>query len=140
MNGDTAMNDSKSLRDGLFRRDGASVDLVGGRCATCGHIAFPRPGQCQLCRDTDVESYGLGDKGELFSFTTVHQRAANFEPPFTVGYVRMPSGVRVFSQLRATDGATFEVGMPMCLQIAPLWSDEGADVTGYLFIPAEERS
>jgi uncharacterized OB-fold protein len=134
------MSNPKSLRDGLFRRDGAFVELVGGRCATCAHVGFPQPEQCQVCRGFDVQSFGLGSAGELFSFTTVHQRAANFEPPFTVGYVRMPSGVRVFSQLRASDGVSLKVGMPMSLEIVPLWSDGGADVDGYRFIPAEDRS
>lgn len=134
------MADEKLVREGLFRKDGEHAQLLGGRCKACGHVAFPQPSQCLLCRSPEVETYALGGEGELFTFTTVHQRAAHFEPPFTVGYVRMPSGVRVFSQLREIDGVNFEVGMPMRVEIASLWRDEGMDVVGYRFVPMQKRS
>ena len=129
------MSEMIEMRSGIFRRTPAGDLLLGARCRRCGMVYFPSPPLCLACSANDLDEIELSRKGELFSHTTVHTRSAHFAPPYSVGYVRLPEGVTVFAPLRTTDDKPLRVGMPMALEIVPLWTEDGKDVLGYRFFP-----
>ncbi|WP_126227662.1 Zn-ribbon domain-containing OB-fold protein [Burkholderia ambifaria] len=129
------MNEILPLREALFRETVDGVVLLGSRCKACGQVHFPAVGQCLQCLSEDLETRDLSQEGELFCETTVHMKTAHFDPPYHVGYVKLPEGPKIFTPLRAVDGKPFKVGMKMRVEIAPLWSEDGHDVAAYRFYP-----
>lgn len=130
------MNETIPVREGLFRETSSGATLLGTKCNSCGHIDFPATNNCLACRSPDLASVELGSEGTLLCETTVHMKTANYAPGYSVGYVSLPNGLRVFSQLRKDGGKPFKVGMPMKLEIATLWQSDGKDVQAYRFFPA----
>jgi uncharacterized OB-fold protein len=47
-----------------------------------------------------VVEENMPTQGTLYAFSTVHVGPAKWHKPFTVGYVDLDNGVRVFSHLR----------------------------------------
>jgi uncharacterized OB-fold protein len=64
----------------------------------------------------------LGRSGRLYAFSEIQAAPAGRVAPYTVGYVDMPEGVRVFAQLDATPDELVIDG-EVILQAAP--SDSG---------------
>lgn len=139
------MQDARFVREGLYRIEPAGADspratLLGSRCGRCGHVDFPPAGACLSCRTEDVHPIDLGSEGTLFCETTVHLPTPRFAAGHPVGYVTLPSGVRVFAPLRRVEGRPFEIGMRMSMELVPLWHEEGHDVYAHRFFPAAARS
>jgi uncharacterized OB-fold protein len=77
--------------------DGAPF-LVGSHCKSCGATHFPRRLICFECRSTELQEQLLSRRAIVYSWTTV--RVSSSRPtPYTVGYVDLPEGVRVFTTL-----------------------------------------
>ena len=132
----TPSTSSTPFREGLFREGPDGPVLLGGRCTGCGRVSFPEPDVCLGCRGRDVETVELGGAAELLCATTVHLPNRHFPPGHAVGFVVLPPGVRLFTQLRPVDGKPFRSGMPMQLEIAPLCRKGDTDVLAYRFVPA----
>ena len=125
----------RPLREGLYR-DGA---LVAGVSRKSSRIHFPKPDASFESDDGQIEEIVLGSTCTLFSFTTVHMKTAHFDPPYCIGYVDFPEGVRVFGPIRAENVAALRVGLPMTVEIAPLWQEaDGATIIAHRFVPIEE--
>jgi uncharacterized OB-fold protein len=85
--------------------EGGQVHLVGGRCATCRKVAFPRRATCDECGHVgEPEPVRLSRSGRLYSFSEVHTAPAGFPTPYTIGYVDLPEGVRVLGQIENPAG------------------------------------
>lgn len=125
---ETTDQEARLLRDGLYR-DGA---LIAGRSVFSGRVSFPAPA------GEGVETLVLGSACTLFSFTTVHMKTAHFDPPYCIGYVDFPEGVRVFGPIRTADPASLQIGMEMRVDVGPLWAEpDGTMVAAHSFTPAE---
>lgn len=114
-----------------FRGEDGRLRLRGGRCRSCGAVAFPLPAGCARCTSEDLEEIELPDNGVLWSWTIQRFRPKppyrgpdEFEP-FGVGYVDLGS-VIVEGRLTVADPDDLEIGMRMTLV------DNGA---GYAFAP-----
>lgn len=135
---------SKEIQDdlfdpALFMDNTETPALRGSACSNCEKTFFPPRSRCPDCLATDLTAVPLGEKGSLYSFTTVHIPTKNFKPPFTVGYVDMDEGVRIFGQIRLKEGQSLKLGLPMKMSIDYLWPDaDGKEVAGYLFELDEE--
>lgn len=129
------MSEIAALRTGLYREK-PEPTLLGSRCRACGHVHFPSTENCVACRSPEVDVVELGADATLFCETTVHMKTPRFAAGYRVGYVTLADGVRVFSQLRAVEGKPLRIGMPMKLEIAPLWQEDGQDIRAYRFYPA----
>jgi len=123
------------IRKGLFVGEGNDGRLLANKCEKCGHLFFPKVDICLNCFHEALEEVTLGNEGTLYSYTTAHMPSSHFDPPFSVGYIDMPEGVRVFSPLKMSGNAPFKVGMNVKLVIETLWEEEDKDVTGYKFSP-----
>ena len=130
------MTTSVPLREGVFRETTAGPTLLAGRCPHCDHTAFPAAEHCPNCRAGDQETVELGAEGELLCATVVHMGNQHFPPGYTVGYVTMPHGVRVFSQLANVGEELPAPGTPMTIEIVPMWHADDHDVVAYRFVPA----
>jgi uncharacterized OB-fold protein len=62
-------------------------------------------------------------------------KTMHFEPPYAVGYVELPEGLRIFSPLKMVADKPFRVGMNMELLIEELWQEEDKKIIGYRFKP-----
>jgi len=124
------------FREGTFMEDAEGGRLVGNKCKSCGQIFFPKVQPCLNCFNQELEDVNLSRQGKLYSFTTAYMPASHFQPPYTVGYVNLPEGIRVFAPLKEAEGQPFQVGMTMKLVIEELWQEDGRSVVGYKFTPA----
>lgn len=139
------LQDARFVREGLYRIEPAGADslratLLGSRCGRCGHVDFPPAAACLSCRADEVHPIDLGNEGTLFCETTVHVPTPRFPAGYSVGYVTLPRGIRVFTPLRRAEGKPFEIGMPMAMELVPLWREEGLDVFAHRFYPSPARS
>jgi len=125
-----------AFREGLFREGPDGPTLLASRCTNCGRVFFPVSEMCLDCRGRGLETVELGGEAELLCATTVRMPNRHFPPGHAVGYVVLPPGLRIFTQLRPVDATPFRSGMPMKLEIAPLWQVGDHDVLAYRFVPA----
>ena len=133
----------------LLRVDGARPTLVGSRCADCGEVYFPSAANCTRCLGTRLEPHDLGSSGVLWSWTIQGfcpkppydsgETAESFRP-YGVGYVEMPSGIKVEARLTSADPAVLRIGMRMALTLVPYkLRENGERVSTFAFEPSEER-
>jgi uncharacterized OB-fold protein len=80
--------------------DGEPVRLAGSRCRHCEGVFFPVKDFCPTCLKTDgLEIFPLSPSGTLYSFTVAHTGPAGFDPPYALGYIDLPEGLRIFAML-----------------------------------------
>jgi uncharacterized OB-fold protein len=135
------------IKEGLFEWAEDGPRLIGSRCRECGEVTFPANPFCpQCCRET-TENIRLSRRGVLYSFTIQRfkppppYRGPEAFTPYGVGMVELPEGLRVTSVLEESDPERLRVGMKMELVIARFFADdEGHEVLGYKFRPADEHA
>ena len=127
--------DMVSLREGLFTEDADGAALLASRCISCGQVFFPKRGHCLDCFGHDMEQVILGRIGRLYTFTIVHMPTQHYNPPYAIGWVEFPEGVRVFGQIKGWESQPLRIGMEMKLVIDTLWQEEEKEVIGYKFQP-----
>jgi uncharacterized OB-fold protein len=132
----------------LLRLEGGRPSLIGSRCADCGEVYFPSAANCTRCLGTRLEPHDLGSSGVLWSWTiqgfcpkppyNSGETADSFRP-YGVGYVEMPSGIKVESRLTSADPDLLRIGMPMALTlVAYRVCENGERVSTFAFEPAAE--
>jgi len=62
--------------------------------------------------------------------------ASGFQPPYAVGFVDLPEGVRVFTPLEMEEGKAFKEGMEMEVRVGTLWEEGDKEVMGFKFAAA----
>jgi len=134
------------LAPGLFTWPAAEPALLGGRCGSCGHVAFPYREHCLACGKAEVAQVELPRRGRLWTFTTQRFRppsppyAGADTPetfvPFSVGYVELPGACRVEARLTEPDPDKLAIGQEMELTILPFGSTpEGDETVVFAFQP-----
>lgn len=121
------------FHEGLVCESGLGTYLIGKKCRKCGNIVFPTGKFCTDCLSEEMDEALFGQTGTLFSFTTTYGPVAKMKPPFAVGYIETPEGVRVFAPLRLEENRPFRIGMKMALEVAELWNEDGVSYTGYQY-------
>jgi len=124
------------FREGLFEEITGEVSLVGARCRKCRQVIFPNRDTCLNCMGEDLEPIHLSRRGTLYSYTIVHMPSEHFDPPYAVGWIELPEGLRIFSQLRGWQEQPLTTGMDMTLHFEKLWAEEEKEVFGYVFRPS----
>ena len=131
---------SVPIAPGLFTWPAAEPRLVGGTCAACGSVSFPRASSCARCTSADIEERLLARTGTLWSWTV--QRFPPVAPyagpqpfePYGVGYVELPDEVIVESRLTTADPDQLEIGMPVELVVVPFTTGaDGTEVVTFAF-------
>lgn len=134
----------RPIAPGLFNWPSSTPQLIGGRCARCGCIEFPRKSSCPRCGGDDVAAWPLARSGVLWSWTVQSfppksppylGSSDDFEP-FGVGYVELPGEVCVETPLTLADPEKLQIGMAMELLIRPVGVDSNGDtLLGFAFAP-----
>ncbi|WP_067662663.1 Zn-ribbon domain-containing OB-fold protein [Nocardia miyunensis] len=134
------------LAPGLFTWPADEPALLGGRCASCGHVAFPVGKYCLACGHADVAAIELPRRGRLWTFTTQQFRppappyAGADSPetfmPYGVGYVELPGACKVESRLTEADPAALSIGQEMELVVVPFGTaPDGNQTVTFAFRP-----
>ena len=123
------------FQQGLFERGATGPRLLGSRCRACGRTFYPRTRLCLDCLSSDIEERHLPQQGTLECFTTVLMPSVNIAPPYSVGYVRLEEGVRIFAPIEA-GGRSITAGMTMRLADYRLGREPQVRLA-YCFVPAE---
>ena len=127
------------IREGIVAEGPEGETLAGNRCRACGQVFFPKADKvCLNCLEGPLEALPLSRKGKLCSYTVVHMPASGFQPPYAVGFVDLPEGVRVFSPLEMEEDKPFKVGMEMEVRVGTLWEEEDKEVMGFKFAAVGE--
>lgn len=131
------MSNQVPIREGLFETGPDGIQLIGNKCSSCSQLFFPKVTICLNCFSENLQEVRLSKKGYLYSYTIGHMPSTHFSPPYAVGYIDLPEGVRIFAPLKIFEEKPFEVGMEMEAVLENLWEDEeGKEVLGYLFTPS----
>lgn len=113
--------------------------LVGEICPHCNYKIFPPRDICPDCGMDAKTTFQFSGKGEVYSFTTVHQAPAGHEEnaPYTLALVQLEEGPMISAQLTDLDDKAIEIGMPVEMVTRKLRSegDRGLLIYGYKFRP-----
>jgi uncharacterized OB-fold protein len=77
----------------------------------------------------------LSRRGKLYSYAIGRMASTHLQPPYVVGLVDLPEGVRVFAPLELKEDRTYRIGMDMEVYIDDLWQEDERRVIGYKFRP-----
>jgi len=128
------MAEKEWVREGIVSEEPDGTMLAGNRCDGCGQVYFPKALKgCLNCFEPELTEVRLSQRGALYSYTIVHMPASGFEPPYAVGYVDLPEGIRVFTPLEMVENRPFRVGMEMEVRIGALWQEGDKEVWGFRF-------
>jgi uncharacterized protein len=123
--------------------------LIGGRCAACSAVTFPKQPSCARCGSPEVDEHLLPRRGTLWTFTT--QEFLPKEPyaggetmetfrPYGVGLVQLDDEVKVEGRLTEADPERLRIGMEVELVIVPFRvDDDGTEVMTFAFAPVTEE-
>lgn len=118
--------------------------LVGESCSHCQAKIFPPRDICPECNHETKELYKFSGRGEVYSYTTVHDPPAGFEEgaPYTIALVRLEEGPLLTAQLTDLGENAVEIGMPVEMVIRKLSQDgeRGMLIYGYKFRPRLDSS
>jgi hypothetical protein len=114
--------------------------LVGEVCPHCQAKLFPPRDVCPECGGEAKTEYQFSGKGEVYSFTVMHDAPAGFEEnsPYTVALVKLAEGPMVTAQLTDLGEAPVQIGMPVEMVTRKIRNDgdeKGMLVYGYKFRP-----
>jgi uncharacterized OB-fold protein len=112
------MTDSMSVgadQRGVMREVGdGRVELLAGRCASCGRLDFPRPSVCAYCRSDEIGAEAVGPEATLWAWTGVQAAPPGYEGPvpFGFGVVELAGELRVITRIVEPDPARLTYGQP----------------------------
>jgi len=101
---------------GVFEIKGDQAYLIGTKCSHCGAFFFPPRYVCTYClTDEGVERVRLGNKGDLYAFTTIHVSSKEFKTPYLFGYVVLdPERIQVPAWITGVKNQeALKIGMKM---------------------------
>ncbi len=131
----------KFFKPELFKETDDGVFLVGQKCKSCGHIAYPRKRVCPECFSEDLEEHLLSRKGTLHTYCCTYLGVPHLEGPYVNGYVDLPEKIRLFALITGCDpeGKDLEFDMPVEMVTDVLMQDEdGEDLYTFKFQPVKE--
>ena len=117
------------------------VHLIGSVCEDCGEVYFPQKevSVCANCQGEKISRKDLGDEGEIYSFTVVHQQPSGGyykgEVPFIYAIVEMPAGVHVQTHVINVEPDKISVGQKVRAILDTLHEEEDTRTITYKFEP-----
>jgi len=118
-----------------------TAQLVGGRCARCGKVSFPRADVCPGCASRGPMSQVLlSRRGKLYTYSVIHVNSPGFKAPYAVAYVDLPEGPRIFGHLDGWQEKSLPLDSPVEIYAGPIGKDRNGDeLTSVRFrrLPAE---
>lgn len=113
--------------------DGRPV-LMGSCCGDCGALLLPPAPVCPQCLGEKMNAQAFPREGVVYSCSTVHVGPKHWHKPYTLAYVDLDNGVRVFARLQG--GA--DIGQRVSVAAIEAGCDaEGRPLVGIGFAPVE---
>lgn len=136
VNHEAANADPRFVAPALVALDAKGAPrLIGGRCAKCGALSFPRAAVCAECLSEEVAPAELAHEGTLYSFSIVHQAPKGWTVPYALGYVDLADEIRVLAHIDATP-ERIAIDMPLRLAVGQVGGDaNGEPLFSYTFTP-----
>jgi uncharacterized protein len=143
MNG--IINHSKKnqpFRKGFFNLEDPDAHLIGIQCERCHIHFFPKREFCSSCFQSDgMKEAKLSKRGTLYTYTTVFQGKTNFNAPYSLGFVDLKEGVRIFAPLLDVAPEDLRIGMEMELVFRPMdWVSGQEEAWVYGFKPYQGKN
>lgn len=121
------MTEPPPLTEDLFRTDGATAVLLGGRSRSTGRTHFPLALVCPYTGADDVDAVELPTEGVLWGWTSVTGAPPGYlgEVPYVLGVVELTDGLRVVGRIVGADPdgdrTPLRHGQPMevCTDVVP---------------------
>ena len=122
----------------VVEKDG--LHLIGTHCRKCQQSYFPPREVCPKCFsegvEGELEKIKLNSRGKLYSYSIIQVAPKRFLPPYSLGYIDFPEGVRVLGQLTTVDPAKLKLDMEVQAELGRIAIDEqGNEVLSYKFKP-----
>jgi len=134
---------SVPFRKGLFGPAGNSDQeprLIGAQCLACGKYAFPFRHTCIFCHSEEVEKTFLSRTGKIHTFTICRVPVPHFPVPYAIGFVDLPEGVRILSQLTGWSEKDLQVGGEVEMVVGKIKeTPDGQEIISYQFRPIKKR-
>jgi uncharacterized protein len=84
------------------------------KCSSCGLLRHPPGPACPRCHCLEWEATEVTGRGTLYSYTIVHHPLPpGFDEPAVVVLVDLEEGVRVVSNMSASDARAPRIGEPL---------------------------
>ena len=128
------MKEKIPVQEGAFKSTQDGVVLLANKCKACGQLFFPKVAYCLSCLHDETMEVVLSKTGKLYSYTVAYMPSTHFKPPYALGYIDMPEGVRIFAPLIIDDTKPFQVGMEMQVVLETLWQEDEKEIIGYKFV------
>lgn len=110
--------------------------LIGGRCAKCGALSFPRAEVCTECMSEEIVKAELAGDGRVYSYSIVHQAPKGWAVPYALGYVDLVDKVRVLAHIDVPESA-LAIDMPVRLSVGRVGTGPaGEPLMSYTFVKA----
>jgi len=126
--------------EGYWTVEKDGLHLIGSHCKKCQQNYFPPREICPQCfaqgEEGEMEKIKLSSRGKLYTYSIVQVAPKRFLPPYGLGYVDFPQGVRVLGQLTTMDPAKLKLDMEVQAELGRIAIDEqGNEVFSYKFKP-----
>jgi scaffold protein (connect acetoacetyl-CoA thiolase and HMG-CoA synthase) len=131
----------------FWRETPRRYNLGGSKCSNCGTVYFPPRAVCPACprHRQSIEKmvpFQLSGKGEVISYTIVHDAAEGFElqVPYVVALVKTDEGPVLTGQIVDIDPVDVTIGLRVRATFRKLREEGKAGVIhyGYKFAPATD--
>jgi len=120
------MSDSK-LETKTFYDALNQNELIGSKCANCGHVAIPQRYICPVCHSEKMERLVFSGKAELAAYTVIYipptemvNAGYDAKHPYCTGIVTLAEGPRMSAQIIGLDLSQpqdIKIGMPLKMTI-----------------------
>jgi uncharacterized protein len=123
-----------------WRTRSQRYSLTGEVCPHCEAKIFPPRDVCPECGGEAKKPYTFSGKGEVFSYTVMHDAPAGFDEqaPYTVALIKLVEGPMLTAQLTDLGDAKVEIGMRVEMVTRKIRDDasaKGMIIYGYKFRP-----
>jgi uncharacterized OB-fold protein len=115
--------------------EGGQAVLYGGSCTACAGKFFPNTKRCPVCLSEQVERIRLSREGKLYSFSVVRVDSSGMRAPYTIGYVDLFDGPRVFAHIAGREDEPLKPDATVQLTYGPLPLKNQETVLTYKFEP-----
>ena len=77
--------------------------LWASKCKACGALFLGARIACGKCGEQEFDEVQLGDEGEIYVFSVVHQTVPGLEAPYVAAIIDLPEGVSVRGNVYGLD-------------------------------------
>ena len=126
----------------FWRENSPRYNLKASKCGNCGKISFPPRSVCPECHRRSIgkmQEVQLSGKGEVYSFSVVHDAPAQFlnQRPYVVALIRLDEGVMLTAQIIDVEPGDVRIGMRVWASFRKLGEEGPGGVIhyGYKFHP-----